>query len=108
MPRSKQLQRDIIERKDVEVALRLNEERYRRIFELASSGLAQVGLDGRFVRVNRRLCEMLGYPEQELIGMSVRDLSHPEDRYAVDERRRLLYEGKVESIQIEKRYVRKD
>src|SRR3954468_10710220 len=99
---------DITAQRNAETALRESEERYRRTFELAGSGLAQVGLDGRFVRVNRRLCEMLGYPEQELIGMSVRDLSHPEDRDAVDERRRLLYEGKVESIQIEKRYVRKD
>src|SRR3954470_8869903 len=99
---------DITGQKNAETALRESEERYRRTFELAGSGLAQVGLDGRFMHVNRRLCDMFGYPEEELVGMSVRDLSHPDDRDAVDERRRLLYEGKVESIQVEKRYVRKD
>jgi len=99
---------DITAQRNAETALRESEERYRRTFELAGSGLAQVGLDGRFMHVNKRLCEMLAYDEGELIGMSVKELSHPEDRDAVDERRRLLYEGKVESIQIEKRYVRKD
>src|SRR3954463_8606311 len=99
---------DITAQRNAETALRESEERYRRTFELAGSGLAQVGLDGRFMRVNKRLCEMLGYGEAELIGMSVKEISHPEDRDAVDERRQQLYEGKVESVQIEKRYVRKD
>src|SRR5205814_10047536 len=68
---------DITERKSIEAALRENEERDRRTFELAGSGLTQVGLDGRFLRVNRRLCEMFGYSEAELVGMSVKHLSHP-------------------------------
>jgi PAS domain S-box-containing protein len=99
---------DITAQRNAEQKLRESEERYRRTFELAGSGLAQVGLDGRFMRVNRRLCEMLGYRESELIGMSVKELSHPEDRDTVDERRQQLIAGKVESIQLEKRYLRKD
>lgn len=94
--------------KSAEGALRESEERYRRTFELAGSGLAQVGLDGRFMRVNRRLCEMFGYSEAELVGMPVKDISHPEDRDAVDERRRKLFAGEVEMVRIEKRYLRKD
>src|SRR6266404_3535243 len=119
MPRAKQLQRargkdeaasplDVTRRRNVQAALRESEERYRRTFELAGSGLAQVGLDGRFMRVNRRLCEMLGYDEGELVGMSVKDLSHPEDRDAVDERRRKLIAGEVNTLHAEKRYLRKD
>jgi len=99
---------DITAQKNAEQALRQSEERYRRTFELAGSGLAQVGLDGRFMRVNKRLCEMLGYAEGELIGMSVKDISHPEDRNAVDDRRQNLFTGQAETIQIEKRYLRKD
>src|SRR5882762_466123 len=99
---------DITARKSAESALRQSEERYRRTFELAGSGLAQVGLDGRFVRVNRRLCEMFGYSEAELVGMSVKDISHPEDRDAVDQRRMKLVAGEVDSVRIEKRYLRKD
>ena len=99
---------DITAQKNAEQALRESEERYRRTFELAGSGLAQVGLDGRFMRVNKRLCEMLGYAEGELIGMSVKDISHPEDRDAVDDRRQTLFTGQAETVQIEKRYLRKD
>jgi len=109
MPRAKQLQRaDAAERKNVEAALRESEERFRRTFELAGSGLAHVDLDGRFIRVNRRLCEMFGYSEAELVGMLVKDLSHPEDRDAVDERRKKLITGEVETLRLEKRYLRKD
>ena len=47
--------------------LRESEERFRRTFELAGSGLAHIGMDRRFIRVNRRLCEMLGSTEAELL-----------------------------------------
>ena len=99
---------DITGRKSAESALRESEERYRRTFELAGSGLAQVGLDGRFMRVNPRLCEMFGYSEAELVGMSVKDISHPEDRDAIDERRTQLLAGEVDALRVEKRYLRKD
>src|SRR5205807_5617447 len=70
---------DITARKQTDAALRESEERYRRTFELAGSGVAHIGLDRKFIRVNRRLCEILGYPEHELIGMTGRQISHPED-----------------------------
>src|SRR5882672_9892793 len=98
---------DITAQRNAEAALRGSEERYRRTFELAGSGLAHVGLDGRFLRVNRRLCEFLGYSELELVGMSVKDLSHPEDRDTVDARRDKLIAGEVDSVRLEKRYRRK-
>ena len=99
---------DITAQRKAESALRTSEERYRRTFELAGSGLAQVGLDGQFLRVNRRLCEMFGYSEAEFARMAVRDISHPEDREAVDERRIQLIRGEVGSVRLEKRYLHKD
>jgi PAS domain S-box-containing protein len=99
---------DITAQRNAEQALRESEERYRRTFELAGSGLTQVGLDGRFMKVNRALSEILGYAEGELIGMSVKDISHPQDRDAVDERRKQLWSGAVDSVELEKRYLRKD
>src|SRR5262245_5621337 len=93
---------------DTEAALRESEERFRRTFELAASGLAHIGLDRRFIRVNRRLCEILGYPERELVGKTGRELSHPDDVDTINRHRPALYEGKTDSVRVEKRYVRKD
>src|ERR1044071_8355671 len=65
-------------RADAEARLRQSEERFRRTFELAAVGVAHIALDRRFQRVNRRFCEILGYPEAELVGMRGRDISHPD------------------------------
>jgi PAS domain S-box-containing protein len=99
---------DITAQKNAEQALRESEERYRRTFQLAGSGLAHVSLDGHFLRVNKQLCDMLGYSERELVGKTVKELSHPADRDTVDRPREQLVAGAVESVRIEKRYVRKD
>jgi PAS domain S-box-containing protein len=99
---------DITARRNAEEALRQSEERFRRTFELASSGLAHVGLDGRFLRVNKRLCEIFGYSEAELCALTVRDLSHPEDRDLADAPRARVIAGEIESARLEKRYFRKD
>ena len=92
---------------DIE-ALRESEERFRRTFELAGSGLAHIGMDRRFVRVNRRLCEILGYPERELIQLRGKDISHPDDGDVINEQRPRLYAGEIDEVRLEKRYVRKD
>src|SRR5262249_1887118 len=63
---------------------------------------------GGFLDVNRQFCEMLGYSEAELLGLSVKDLSHPEDRNLTDERRALMRDGQLGSVHFEKRYLRKD
>jgi PAS domain S-box-containing protein len=92
---------------DIE-GLRESEERFRRTFELAGSGLAHIGMDRRFVRVNRRLCEILGYPERELIQLRGKDISHPDDADVINEQRPRLYAGEIDEVRLEKRYVRKD
>ena len=89
-------------------ALRSSEERYRRTFELAGSGLAHIGMDRRFIRVNRRLCEILGYPEHELLKLRGKDISHPEDSEVINEQRPRLYAGEIDAVRLEKRYIRKD
>src|SRR5260370_30650522 len=63
---------DITARRQAEEALRQSEERFRRTFELADSGLAHVSLDGRFLRVNRRMCEIFGYSEAELRNLTAK------------------------------------
>jgi diguanylate cyclase (GGDEF)-like protein/PAS domain S-box-containing protein len=97
-----------LRRAEAEAALRSSEARFRRTFELAGVGVAHIGLDRRFQRVNRRLCEILGYPEHELAGMTGGELAHPDDRDVMNAQRPRLYAGDVEVVRGEKRYIRKD
>ena len=95
-------------RADAEARLRQSEERFRRTFELAAVGVAHIGPDRRFQRVNRRFCEILGYPEAELVGMRGRDISHPDDIEMMNAQRPRLYAGEIDAVRGEKRYIRKD
>jgi diguanylate cyclase (GGDEF)-like protein/PAS domain S-box-containing protein len=87
---------------------REGDARFRRTFELAGVGVAHIGPDRRFQRVNRRFCEILGYPEAELIGTRGRDISHPDDIDHMNAQRPRLYSGEVDAVRGEKRYLRKD
>ena len=100
--------RDITERKAAEEALKESEERFRGAFEDASVGVALVGLDNRYLRVNRAFCEMLGYTEGELVGRNSFEITHPDDRKKSRDRTELLVGGESRTMGLEKRYVRKD
>ena len=79
---------------------------YYAIFECAGVGVANVGLDGKFINVNARLCELLGYRRTELIGASFQDLTHPDD---IDGNLSLfnrLLIGEISSYRMAKRYLR--
>src|SRR5437016_303707 len=99
---------DITARKQAEASLLESELRFRRTFELAGSGVAHIGMDRRFIRVNRRLCEILGYAEEELLRLTGRQISHPEDLEVINAQRPRLYAGEIDSVRVEKRYLRKD
>src|SRR5690606_3726300 len=90
------------------IQLRESEERYASTIELAAIGISHIGVDGRFVHVNRQLCDMLGYTRDELLGLTVQQVSHPDDLHVTDESRARLYGGEIDSLKAEKRYVRKD
>jgi len=96
---------DITAQRNAEMALRESEARFRQTFELAAAGIAHV-VEGRFTRVNRSLCEILGRSEAELIGISVKDISHPEDRDVSDPGRARIYAREIDSVRFEKRYLR--
>lgn len=71
--------RDITERKLAEEALRASESKYRTLMEQASDGIHTYDLEGNFIDVNSKLCEMLGYTREELLRLNVRDLIPTEE-----------------------------
>ena len=97
--------RDISERRKAEQTLRDSEERFRNAFESAPFGMCLSALDGTFLQVNSALCEMLGYPEEELLRMGWAHLTHPDDlKASLEMARRLLSEGS-RFEELEKRYL---
>jgi diguanylate cyclase (GGDEF)-like protein/PAS domain S-box-containing protein len=99
---------DITERRALESKLRESEARYASTVELAAVGIAHVAADGRFIWCNSRFREMLGYDNDELLGRTIRDVSHPDDVHLTDAVRSRMHEGTIASLTVEKRYVRKD
>ena len=97
---------DITERKLADESLRRSEERFAGAFEHAPSGMALVAPDGRWLLVNRALCEVLGYTEAELLARSFQDITHPEDLGVDLEYVRRLLAGDIRSYQMEKRYLK--
>jgi len=85
-----------------------SEERLRAVFENAGVGLAYLTPQGRFLQVNRRMCDILGYRPDELMTMSFQEITHPAHLDADLDSLRRLTAGEGESYTTEKRYLRKD
>ncbi len=93
---------------EVVTALGESEERFRATFELAGVGIAHVSLDGRFVRLNRRLCDITGYTPEELKKLTFQEITYPEDLRADLEYVRQILAGEIDRYSMEKRYIHKD
>ena len=100
--------RDISQRKKSEEALKNSEETFRSSMENAAIGMALVSPKGKWLKVNRSLCEMVGYTEDELLLFDFQSITHPDDlKVDLDYVAKML-ERQIESYHIEKRYFRKD
>ncbi|HET7528595.1 MAG TPA: EAL domain-containing protein, partial [Burkholderiaceae bacterium] len=95
-------------RAHAQAQLRRSEKRYADTIELAAIGISHVDDAGRYVQANRALCDMLGYSRDELLGLTVKQISHPDDRNVADDLRARLRAGEIDSFQVEKRYLHKD
>ena len=95
-------------RKRADEALRETEAVNRATFEQAAVGIAHVGTDGRWLRINDKLCTILGYPREELLRMTFQDITHPDDLEADLGLVRQVMSGEIRTYSMEKRYVRKD
>ena len=89
-------------------SLKESEERFRRAFENAPVGVCLTSTEGRLLRVNRTLCEMLGYTADELCIKKFGEITHPDDVEASTNSVKRLLAGEIETIEIETRYVHRD
>ncbi len=101
------IKNNITERKFAEAALRESEERFRSAFDYATIGMALVGLDGGWLKVNHSLCEIVGYSEAELLGTTFQAIAHSDDLDAAFQCAAQLLSGEIRSYQMEQRYFHK-
>ncbi len=96
------------ERRRMEVALRESEELFRATFDQAAVGIGHNRLDGRWLLVNEKVCDIVGYTSEELLQKTFNDITFADDRSISAENARRLLAGEIESTSTEKRYVHKN
>ena len=99
---------DLTEIKKAEIAVRESEERWRMAMDYSAIGMALLATDGRWLNVNRALCRMTGYAEDELLATTSKSLTHPDDQAADQANMSRMLLREIDRYQLEKRYIRKD
>ena len=85
-----------------------SEARFRTIFDIASVGIALVAPDGGWISVNKALCDIVGYSEEELWRLTFQQITHPDDIATDVGQLAAMARGEIDQYQLEKRYIRKD
>lgn len=99
---------DVTEQRLADLALKESEERFRSALEHAPIGMALLSPDGRFVQVNQALCDIIGYPADALLKLTLEAITYPEDLQKEVELFRLLEAGHIRFFETEKRYLCRD
>jgi len=101
------ISKDITAHRQAEEALRQSDERFQSAFQYAAIGMALVGPNGRFLKVNQSLCELTGYAETELLASTFQEITHPDDLGTDLKYVRQMLVGEIRTYQMEKRYFHK-
>ena len=99
---------NITQNKQAQAKIIASETKFRNTFEQAAVGIAHVALDGQWLRVNQKLCEIVGYTKEELLLTTFQNLTHPDD---LDKDLRYVNQmlaGKIQTYSAEKRYICKN
>lgn len=99
---------DMTEWKQAEEKLLEDEEQFRAYFEQAAVGIAHTNIEGRYLRVNQKLCEILGYSQEELSQLTFKEITHPEDIGEDLACEKKLLSNELTTFTLEKRYIRKN
>jgi PAS domain S-box-containing protein len=100
--------KSLVRMQQAESALYESEERFRATFEQAAIGIAQVAIDGRFLDVNQKLCDILGYTNDELKKRTFQEITHPEDISVDLDQIRQIIGKEISTFSVEKRFIRRD
>jgi len=105
---NEQLRVEILERHQIEFFLAESEEQFRSIVNQAAVGIALGTPKGHLLMVNQKLCDLLGYKEEELTQLLWQDLSHPDDREQIDLQVGKVLQGELQTVSAEQQYLRKE
>jgi len=94
------------ERKQAEFALKESESLFRGTFEQAAVGMCQSSLDGKFWRVNQKLCDIVGYSASQLLNLNFQEITYPDDLQTDLFLVQNLLAGNIQTYTLEKRYIR--
>lgn len=98
---------DITKKKKGQSALLRSEEEFRSIYENTYSGIHLLSLNGKFLKANQRFVDLLGYTENELLTMTIAEVTHPDDRAQTQEKLEALIQGEIAHFEVEKYYIKK-
>ena len=97
------------QRQKAEVELVASERRFRTLFEQAAVGVAQVdSKSNRYLRVNQKFRDIVGYSEEELLRLTYQSITHPDDLQIDRDHLTLLFDGKIREFSYDKRYFHKN
>jgi PAS domain S-box-containing protein len=100
--------RDVTQRKMTEEALNRSQKEFQNYFESGAVGMSVTNTDRKWIQVNQKLCSILGYSREELIGKEWNELTHPEDLKVNIEMFQMALNGKINNYELDKRFLRKD
>src|ERR1700744_6128143 len=99
---------DLSERREAERRAVFAERDFEAAFHASPHGVAIVGLDGRFLLVNQKLADIVGYPKEQLVDLTLQELTHPDDLHADLAQVAGLVAGEIDSYEMEKRYYTRE
>lgn len=105
---NQELQQEIQQRLEMEVEIRKSEERFRATFNSAAVGIAHIDINGQWLLVNQKLCEIVGYTQQEMLERTFQSITDPDDLETDLKYVHQMLAGEIATYSLEKRYIHKN